>query len=274
MKVISGKTIADEIKGSLKQANSAAGVAPCLAIIDIGTNKENALYTGLKRNAVAAIGGTTRSINLAEDTSRERVLATIQELNQDEDVDGILLQLPVPEGLEPYREEFLAAIAPGKDVDGFNSCNRGLLIGGEPYFVSCAALACMDISRRFRGPLSGKRVLLVGDSFDVIQPLAIMFIKEGCHVVVTPRYHPTDMEDMDIAIIEPGAPFIVKRQGIKEGALLIDAGFHWHEERTCGNIDPEEFAGVEGYILPVPGGMGPLLIAHLMDNLTRAAGKE
>jgi len=274
MKVISGKTIADEIKSSLKQANSRAGVAPCLAIIDIGTNKENSLYIGLKRNAVAAIGGTTRSINLEENTSREKVLTTIQELNQDEGVDGILLQLPIPEGLEPYREEFLTAIALGKDVDGFNPCNRGLLIGGKPYFISCAALACMNISRRFMGPLSGKKILLVGDSFDVIQPLAIMFIKEGCHVVVTPQYHPTDMEGIDIAIIEQGAPFIVKQQGIKEGALLIDAGFHWYQERTCGNIDRDEVAGVQGYILPVPGGMGPLLIAHLMDNLTRAARKE
>lgn len=273
MEIISGKAIADEIRAGLKEANTRAGVSPCLVVIDIGENKENSLYINLKKNAVESIGGRTRIVDLTAEASREEVLKVIEEANQDQDVNGILLQLPLPEALEPYRQDFLEAILPQKDVDGFNPHNRGLLMGAIPYFISCAAMACMDISRRYISPLAGKKVLLVGDSFDVIQPLALMYIKEACLVTVTPHYQPSLMEDIDIAVVENGAPLIVNQEGVKEGALLIDAGFHWHEDRVCGNIDKNAMAEVEGYLLPVPGGMGPLLIASLMENLSQAAQK-
>jgi len=120
LQIISGKTIADEIKARWKESNSLAGVSPCLAIINIGDNKENLLYIGLKKTAVDAIGGQTRIINLAENTQREQLLEIIQDLNRDAFVDGMLLQLPLSQALEPYREEFLQAIAPNKDVDGFS----------------------------------------------------------------------------------------------------------------------------------------------------------
>jgi methylenetetrahydrofolate dehydrogenase (NADP+)/methenyltetrahydrofolate cyclohydrolase len=274
MEIISGKAIADEIKAKLKSSNTSAGISPCLAVIDVGDNKENALYIGLKKAAVEAIGGITRIIELDQETNREQVLEKIQALNRDAAVDGILLQLPLPDGLEPYREDFLEAITPHKDVDGFCPRNRGLLMGAEPDFISCAALACMDISRRYMSPLPGKRVLLVGNSFDVIQPLALMFIKAVCSVSIIPRYYPAALQDVDIVIIEKGTPLSVNQEGVKSGALLIDAGFHWHQERVCGNIDREAMAKVEGYLLPVPGGMGPLLIAQLMVNLSQAAQKR
>lgn len=273
MEIISGKNIADQIKSDLKAANSGAGISPCLMVIDVGENPENSLYIGLKKTAVELIGGSTRIVKLAADTSREELLSIIQAGNDDEDIHGILLQLPLSDGLDPYREEFLQAISPQKDVDGFNPHNRGLLMGAEPYFISCAALACMDISRRYKNPLFGQKVLLVGDSFDVIQPLALLYIKEGCQVTISPEYKPALMKEVDIAVIEKGAPLSVKQQGVKPGALLIDAGFHWHDNRTCGNVDKEAVAEIEGYLLPVPGGMGPLLIAQLMKNLSEAAGK-
>jgi methylenetetrahydrofolate dehydrogenase (NADP+)/methenyltetrahydrofolate cyclohydrolase len=273
MEIISGKAIADEIKAGLKESNAQAGICPCLAVIDVGDNQENSLYIGLKKNAIDAIGGSARIIKLPEDTKREDLLAEIKKLNQDKAVDGILLQLPIPENLEPFREEFLEAIAPHKDVDGFCPNNRGKLMGGEPNFISCAALACMDICHRYMSPLAKKKVLLVGDSFDVIQPMALMFMKELCEVAIIPYYYPDAMGDIDIAIIEKGTPLMVKSQGVKPGALLIDAGFHWYQDRTCGNVDRDALTGVEGYLLPVPGGMGPLLIAHLMKNLSQAAYK-
>jgi len=273
MEIISGKAIAEEIKASLKSSNARAEISPCLAVIDVGDNKENTLYIGLKKAAVELIGGISRIINLDRDMTREVLLENIRALNEDPTVDGILLQLPLPAGLEVYREDFLDAIAPHKDVDGFCPRNRGLLMGAEPEFISCAALACMDICRRYMNPLAGKKVLLVGNSFDVIQPLALMFIKAACSVSILPKYNPTAMQDTDIAIIENGTPLMVTQEGIKSGALLIDAGFHWYQERTCGNIDREELAEVEGYLLPVPGGMGPLLIAQLMMNLSLAAQK-
>jgi 5,10-methylene-tetrahydrofolate dehydrogenase/Methenyl tetrahydrofolate cyclohydrolase len=274
MEIISGKNIADEIKHDLKEANSRAGISPCLMVIDVGENRENSLYIGLKKTAVELIGGRTRINKLATEASREELLSIIQTGNDDKDIHGILLQLPLPASLEPYREEFLQAISPQKDVDGFNPYNRGMLMGAEPYFISCAAQACMDISRRYKSPLSGQKVLLIGDSFDVIQPLALMYIKEGCQVTIAPEYQPSMMQDVDIAVVEKGAPLSINQEGVKPGALLIDAGFHWHENRTCGNVDKEAVAGTYGFLLPVPGGMGPLLIAQLMVNLCKAAGKE
>jgi methylenetetrahydrofolate dehydrogenase (NADP+) / methenyltetrahydrofolate cyclohydrolase len=273
MQIISGKAIAEEIKASLKHNNSTAGLSPCLAVIDIGDNKENALYINLKKVAVDDIGGSFRGIKLNGNVHRNEVLQIIQDLNQDQTVDGILMQLPLPANLEADREILLEAIAPHKDVDGFCPRNRGLLMGAEPDFISCAALACLDISRRYMSPLAGKKVLLVGNSFDVIQPLALLFIREASDVAIVPQYHPQVMKDIDIAIIEQGAPLQVGPSGIKAGALLIDAGFHWHQERVCGNIDRDAFATIDGYLLPVPGGMGPLLIAQLMENLTKASKK-
>lgn len=272
MEIISGKAIADEIKASLKQKTSLAQISPCLGIIDVGDNRENALYINLKKAAVNEIGGTARVIRLSGEASRAEVLAAILELNQDQTVHGILLQLPLPAHLEADREVFLEAIASRKDVDGFSPRNRGLLMGAQPDFVSCAALACMDISRRYMSPLKGKKVLLIGESFDVIQPLALMFIKEACAVTIKPDFDPSDLEGIDISVIEAGKPLLVGPQGVKPGALLIDAGFHWHQERACGNIDTGKMAELNGYLLPVPGGMGPLLIAKLMENLTQAAG--
>lgn len=274
MEIISGKAIADELKANLRSYNANAGISPCLAVIDVGDNKENELYIGLKKAAVQAIGGSTRIIHLDQAVKSEAVVEKIQELNQDPAVDGILLQLPLPAGLDQYQEDFLEAIAPHKDVDGFCPRNRGLLMGDKPGFISCAARACMDICSRYMSPLAGKRVLLVGNSFDVIQPLALMFIKALCRVAIIPQYAREAIKDMDIAIIESGFPLVVENAGVKPGALLIDAGFHWHQERVCGNIDRDAFAELEGYLLPVPGGMGPLLIAQLMVNLSHAAQKR
>jgi methylenetetrahydrofolate dehydrogenase (NADP+)/methenyltetrahydrofolate cyclohydrolase len=272
MEMIIGRQIADEIKNRLKVRNQEENVAPCLAIINVGDDKENLIYIGLKEKAVNGMGGSTRILNLPATVGREEVLAVIKDLNDDRLVDGILLQLPLPEKLKTCQEEFLQAINPDKDVDGFNPLNRGRLIGDEPGFVSCAALACMDVSLRYMEPLQGKRVLLVGNSFDLIQPLAILFIKAGCELKVIPDYYPAAMTGIDIAVIEKGGPQIVKAEGIKPGSLIIDAGFYYDENNLYGNVDKSALEGIAGYHLPVPGGMGPILIAKLLENLCLAAG--
>jgi methylenetetrahydrofolate dehydrogenase (NADP+)/methenyltetrahydrofolate cyclohydrolase len=274
LEIINGKAIADEINKGLKDSNNQAGITPCLAIINIGDAKDNLLYIGLKKKAVDSIGGQTRIYQLPGDLKREALLEKIYQLNQDREVDGILLQLPLPASLEPYREEFLGAIVPHKDVDGFSPSNRGGLMGGQPQFISCAALACMDICKRYVKPLKSKKVLLAGNSFDIIEPLALMFIKEECRVTIIPQYYPEAMENIDIAVIEHGSPLGVRAQFIKAGALIIDAGFYWHQDRMCGNVDKNAVSSVEGYLLPVPGGMGPLLIAQLMVNLSHAAQRK
>lgn len=271
MHVINGKSLADEILLTLREANAAEGLAPCLAVIDVGENPDNKRYIGLKKKAAGTVGGSVRLVSLGEEIGREELLAQIEALNQDDLVDGILLQLPLPAGLAVFQGEFLAAIVPPKDVDGFNPYNLGNLIGGEPLFVSCGALACLEVCRRYAGPLQDKRVLLIGDSYDVILPLAVTFIKEGCRLTVIPGYDPSYLKDKDIAVIEKGLPGLVAPEDVNPDTLLIDAGFYWYNGRTFGNVDCERMFAVPGYLLPVPGGMGPLLVAQLMINLSRAA---
>lgn len=271
MQLISGKDFSNEIRNRLKEANAQEGLQPCLAIINIGDDKENLIYIGLKESAVTAIGGTTRLVTLPASVQKQEVMAQIEALNQDDKVDGILFQLPVPKGLQAYQDEFLSAIDPAKDVDGFHPVNMGRLLGENPGFISCAALACMDISQQYAAPLAGKKVLLVGNSFDVIKPLALMFTRESCQVLIAPAYKAALMEGIDIAVIEHGGPQIVKAAGIKDGALIIDAGFYYDQNHLYGNVDKEAVAALNGHLLPVPGGMGPILVAKLMENLCLAA---
>lgn len=271
MEIIDGKKLADEILCMLKEANDAEGLKPCLAILDVGENQDNKRYIGLKVKAAATVGGSTTVAEFGHTVGRDEVLAQIQALNLDESIDGILLQLPLPDSLAVFQEELLAAIVPAKDVDGFSPHNLGLLMNGDPLFISCAAEACLEVCRRYAGPLKSKKVMLVGDSFDVIRSLAVAFIREGSLLTVLPEYDSASLNDCDIAIIEKGIPNMVGAQGLKDDVLLIDAGFYWESGRTCGNIDPARMADVDGHLLPVPGGMGPLLVAHLMMNLSRAA---
>lgn len=275
MEIIKGREIADEIKSALKDANEKDGISPCLAIIVVGDNKESLLYVGLKDNAVVSSGGKTRHTILPQDAGKDDVLREIKALNQDDTVDGILLQLPLPEHLQQWQEELLGAIDSAKDVDGFNPCNRGLMMTDSALFISCAALAILEVCRRYAAPLNGKRVLLVGDSFDLIQPLAIILSKkEGAVVIIIPDYDPEYMTNADIVIIEKGAPLVVKREDIKKGSLVIDAAFYYNLNHVCGNVDRESVQELEGDLLPVPGGMGPILIAKLTENLAIAARKK
>lgn len=271
MELICGKDISTEIRNQLKENLAREGLNPCLAVINVGDDKENLIYIGLKENAIDTSGGKTHIANLPSHATKEEVLNLINELNQDREVDGILLQLPLPKELQPYEQEFLSAVDPAKDVDGFHPVNMGKLVNGTPGFISCAALACMDISKRYKAPLVGKKVLLVGNSFDLIKPLTLMYIQESCQVLVTPQYKPDLMEGIDIAVIETGGPHIVKAAGVKEGALLIDAGFYYDQNSLFGNVDKEDLAGIDGHLLPVPGGMGPMLITKLLENLCMAA---
>lgn len=274
VKIISGTEISREIQNSLRESNEKNGLKPCLAIIIVGDNKEDLIYVGLKNKAVASIGGQARLIQLAKEVGKGELLNNIHMLNDDEEVDGILLQLPLPSHLEKDREEILAAIHPAKDVDGFCPANRGLLSGDNPGFVSCAALAAMEVIERCHPGLAGKNALLIGDSFDLIIPLAVMLLKKGCRVTVSPDYTADLMQDRDIAVIEKGRAGMVRGADVDAGTVVIDAGFYWENNKVCGNVNREPEGDFDFFLLPVPGGIGPLLIAKLMSNLTQAASSQ
>jgi len=272
MELIDGRQISNEICQRIKEQAQAGGINPHLAIVLVGDDKETLIYVGLKDKAVSFIGGTTRHIALPADTTREALLTQIQQLNQDPEVDGILLQLPLPESLQPYTDQFLAAIDINKDVDGFNPVNRGRLIYGKPRFISCAALGCLEVIHQYRGSASGKKAVLVGDSFDVILPLSLLLTREGSQVTIIPEMPAGGpLPDADIYVIEKGRPEVVQAHQVADGALVLDAGFYWHYDHSCGNVKKEALNSLDGHLLPVPGGLGPILIAKLMENLYAAA---
>ncbi|MGS0764041.1 tetrahydrofolate dehydrogenase/cyclohydrolase catalytic domain-containing protein [Syntrophomonas curvata] len=274
METISGTQIAQEIREGLQKANKKDGIKPVLAVIVVGDRQENLVYVGLKEKAVASIGGETLMVVLPEDASKQALLDAIGELNQDNSVDGILLQLPISDELEKDKEEILSAIKMEKDVDGFTPANRGRLAGDGAEFISCAALACMEVIDRVYPSLEGKRIVLAGDSFDVIVPVATILLKRGYPVNIYPCYQDNLVSQADILVVEKGAPQIIKGSDIQGEPLIIDAGFYWESGSSCGNVHRESVAGSGGYLLPVPGGLGPVLIAKLCANVSQAARRN
>ncbi len=271
MELISGTKMAEEIKAGLGEQNLSQGIRPKLAVILVGDNRESMVYVGLKENAARSISGETSIIQLPAHITKEDLLTEISKANHDDSVHGIIIQLPLPDHLGPYQDEFLEAVKEEKDVDGFNPSNRGKLVGGEPRYISCAALACMEVIERYTELPHGKNAILVGDSFDLILPLSILMIRHGFNVQVISEYKPEWIQKADILVVEKGSAKMVKGEHLREGMLVIDAGFYWESGKTHGNVDKDSVSGISGYLLPVPGGTGPLLIAKLMDNLCRAS---
>lgn len=271
MLMVSGRQIAAEIKAQVYLENQSLGLRPSLAIILAGADQESKLYVELKQKAVAGVGGYCRMVNLPADTGAAALLDEIKRLNEDDNIHGIILQLPLPASLQDRRDDFLAAIRPDKDVDGFNPHNRGLLIGGRPLFTSCAALACLEVINRYIPDLAGRQALLRGDSFDLILPLAAMLAGQGCEVRISPVWKADERIKADILVAEKGGPDTIGPDHLTAGMLAIDAGFYRGENTIRGNIDKKKVAALEGILLPVPDGMGPVLIAKLMQNLSYAA---
>lgn len=271
MKIINGSELAAAVRQNLQEENAQNELRPVLAIIMVGSNQESLVYVNLKEKAVHSIGGVCRQVITPADIAKDKLIALISELNEDTAVDGILLQLPLPEGLQSSVEEILAVIKPEKDVDGFTPANRGLLSTDSQFFTSCAALGCFYVMQQVYPDLRNKEVVLIGDSFDVVAPLATMLMQSACRVRLEPQYQPHLVGQADIMVIEKGRPEIVKGEHLEHELLLIDAGFYWENGRTLGNVDRDSMAPKDGWLLPVPGGLGPLLIAMLMKNLCQAA---
>jgi len=274
MQLISGTELAAQLKQHTYQKNQAKGVTPTLAVILVGKQEDSQAYVKLKQKAASDTGGICQVVHLAEDITAPQLHLEIERLNLDQKVHGIILQLPLPKHLEAMQDQFLQAISPEKDVDGFNPINRGLLIGGRPSFMSCAALAAMEVINRYLPDIEGRRALLIGDSFDLILPLTAMLVEQGCEVRVMPVWDGKQCLEADVVIAEKGSAHCIKARHLASGTLLIDAGFYWTPDGVKGNVDKNDVSGISGYLLPVPGGIGPVLIAKLMQNLSRAAGEQ
>ncbi|MDR1159802.1 MAG: hypothetical protein LBK69_04155 [Syntrophomonadaceae bacterium] len=245
-------------------------------MILVGETAENKVYAGLKEKAAAAIGGKSHVHILPAGVEKNLLLELIGELNNQNTIDGILLQLPLPPRLQPHQDCFLAAIDPKKDVDGFHPENRGLLMGGRPAFTSCAAKAALNIIEEYSEKKEKKRVLIAGNSFDFCLPLDLILLNAGYQVLMQPELEREALMWCDVAVFEKGCAGMIDGSFLpflSQVQLIIDAGFYYQDDKTLGNVDIASLNDYKGALLPTPGGLGPLLIAQLMVNLT-AAGER
>lgn len=277
--IIDGKKISSEIKDELKTTVGQwkeEGRSVCLAVIQVGDDPASSVYVGNKKKACAYIGIDSRSYELPEETSQEELLELIRKLNQDDTVDGILVQLPIPDHMN--EKEVIHAISPEKDVDGFHPQSVGALSIGEEGFVSCTPAGIIQLLKRSGIEIEGKECVVVGRSNIVGKPMAMLLLRENGTVTVChsrTRNLPEVCRRADILVTAIGKPRFFDDTYVKDGAVVIDVGIHrGADKKLCGDVDFDKVVGKVSAITPVPGGVGPMTIAMLMHNCVEAAKRK
>ncbi len=273
--IIDGKKISAEIKEELKKKVEKLkdrGIEGTLAVIQVGSDPASSVYVGNKKKACAFCGINSLSYELKEETTEEELLALIEKLNQDQKVNGILVQLPVPAQIREDR--IIKAISPEKDVDGFHPQNVGKLVIGGKGFVSCTPAGIIQLLKRSGIEICGKNCVVVGRSNIVGKPMALLMLRENATVTVA-HSKTVNLKEIcknaDILIVAIGKPQFITADYIKEGAVVIDVGIHRDEHnKLCGDVRYDEVAEHTSFITPVPGGVGPMTIAMLMHNCVEA----
>lgn len=269
--LIDGKRISTMIKDECKQKveeYKAQGIEICLAVIQVGSDPASSVYVNNKKKACAYVGMNSLSYELPEETTQEELLSLIQELNERKDVNGILVQLPVPAHID--EKTIINAIDPKKDVDGFHPQSVGSLCIGQPGFVSCTPAGIIQLLKRSDIDISGKHCVVIGRSNIVGKPMALLMLRENATVTVA-HSKTKDLKSItrqaDILIVAIGKPKFIDASYIKDGAVVIDVGIHRNaDNKLCGDVDFDSAKEVASYITPVPGGVGPMTIAMLMKN--------
>lgn len=266
--IIDGKKTAMQVRAELKAKISALPDAPTLAIILVGNDDSSLIYVRNKQKAAAEIGLKTELYHLPEDSSEESVLKIIDDCNHNADVNGIIVQLPLPAHLDTHK--IINRILPTKDVDGFHPYNTGMLQNNEkPYFIAATPLGIMKLIQNHCPNLSGKNVVLIGASLIVGRPLATLMLNQECTVSIT-HIHTRNIKDLtrkaDILVAACGVAKLVKADWIKPDSILIDVGINRDNGKICGDIDFDDVIEKAAAVTPVPGGVGPMTIAMLLQN--------
>ncbi len=274
--IIDGKKIAQEIKDELKAEVSrlkAAGREICLAVVQVGEDPASGVYVNNKKKACAYIGIRSEAYELSERTTEEELLSLVERLNTDAAVNGILVQLPLPAHID--EEKVIRAISPEKDVDGFHPVSVGNLWLGEKGFLSCTPAGIIELLKRSGIGIAGKECVIVGRSNIVGKPMAALLLRE--HATVTIAHSRTeDLKEVtkraDILIVAVGRRQMIDASYVKDGAVVIDVGMHRNEQnKLCGDVDFDKVKEKVSAITPVPGGVGPMTIAMLMNNCVDTA---
>ena len=274
-KILDGKETARKILEELKARCAILkekGVVPGLAVVLVGNDPASAIYVGQKEKACAEVGFKSFRHELLADTAEPELFALVDRLNGDPSVHGILVQLPLPKGLSADRT--IERIDPCKDVDGFHPLNAGLLACGLPGVVPCTPKGVMRLLRDHGIPLEGKKAVVVGRSNIVGKPMAQLLLAANMTVTVCHSRTPdlaAETLQADVLVVAAGKPGIVDGSMVKEGAVVVDVGIHRTPEGIVGDVKFDEAAERASWITPVPGGVGPLTIAMLLENTLELA---
>lgn len=277
--ILDGKMVASKVRQNLKlevEDLKREGIVPKLAVIMVGNDPSSKIYVRNKSLACKEIGIDYEEFLLDENSTQEELLSLIDKLNEDESVDGILLQSPIPKNLD--INEAFRRISPQKDVDGFNPCNVGKLCLGQDTFVSCTPFGILKLLDEYNISLEGKDAVIVGRSNIVGKPMLQCLLNKNatvtiCHSKTVKLNEVT--KKADILVVAIGKPKFITKDMVKDDAVVIDVGINRGADgKLCGDVDYEEVSKVAKYITPVPGGIGPMTIAMLMNNIVKSCKEK
>ena len=273
--IMEGKSVSASVKAEVAQEIQNLKADVTLAVVLIGDDPASQVYVRNKEKACEKVGIRSETIRLSADTTQTEAEKVIKDLADDDRINGILVQLPLPEHID--ENAVIRAISPKKDVDGFHPQSVGALCIGQPGFVSCTPAGIIELLKRSGIEIAGKECVIIGRSNIVGKPMALLMLRENATVTIT-HSKTKDLKDVckraDILIVAIGKPQMITEEYVKEGAVVIDVGIHRREEGLCGDVDFERVSEHCSYITPVPGGVGPMTIAMLMHNCVESVALQ
>jgi methylenetetrahydrofolate dehydrogenase (NADP+) / methenyltetrahydrofolate cyclohydrolase len=270
--ILDGKKTSEKRLEILREEIGESGLDPRLATIIVGNDPASQMYVRMKHRACEQVGIGSVGIELPADANTRTVVDKVRQLNRDAEIDGILVQLPLPAQVD--TERVIGAISPDKDVDGYHPENMGHLFLGRPRFTSCTPTGIMTLLAEYKIPIAGARAVIAGRSIDVGRPMAALLLNADATVTICHSRTKDLAEELkraDILVSAVGKPHFITAEMVKPGAVVVDVGINQLEGKLVGDVDFEAVKEIASAITPVPGGVGPMTIATLMENTFRSA---
>jgi methylenetetrahydrofolate dehydrogenase (NADP+) / methenyltetrahydrofolate cyclohydrolase len=270
--ILDGKQCSEKRLELLKEQISESGLHPHLATVIVGNDPASQMYVRMKHKACEKVGIVSVGVELPPEATTRTVVDKVRALNRDGDIDGILVQLPLPKAVD--TERVINAISPDKDVDGYHPENMGRLFSGKPRFASCTPAGIMTLLAEYNIPIAGKRAVIAGRSIDVGRPMAALLLNADATVTICHSKTEDLAEELwraDILVSAIGKAHFITASMVKPGAVVIDVGINQLNGKLVGDVDFDAVRETASAITPVPGGVGPMTIATLMENTFRSA---
>jgi len=274
-RIIDGRKLASEIRAEVRRKASKLSFRPGLAAVLVGENPASRMYVSMKQKACLEAGFDSRNVELPSSVGEDELVSEIERLNADESVHGILVQLPLPEGFDVSR--VMASVSPLKDVDGFHALNMGRLLAGDESLAPATPKGIVRLLEEYKVKLKGREVVIVNHSIVVGKPLALMMLNRNATVTVCHEYTrdlKAHTRGAEVLVSAAGVPGLIKADMVSDGVVVVDAGIASVGGRTVGDVDFESVSARASLMTPVPGGVGPMTVAMLLENTLFAAVKQ